>query len=359
MDHGVLVLDIIGFIVGLLLVEVTLLLGGAPREVPVSRLIGRLLTSTLWLGAFLILVTPVQVLTSALTYSHTTALTLAIGAVVLVVSVVLFWFFADGYRSIADREGRSQRLSLLLAWVVWGFLATTVLVRIGTFDANVGLFLGAFMLLGVLVAITSRLRLPSLRTILRVPAVAVGVSLLLGFAVAFVSHTATLNIELGSGQQPTLATVGSGSPGVLTATSLREGLLTSGLGQTDKVLRLNFRGFLRVTKPNFHQLVTLTIHGRFGGSRTQSLLFRARGVPQPGGSLNLVSSRLTLVFHSPPLKTTGSANTVLADAAFGTLKLHHREYTYLLSYEPTGLYLVSGSITLWPRSPQIGHAALE
>ncbi|MEX6430894.1 MAG: hypothetical protein ACYCWN_12715 [Ferrimicrobium sp.] len=359
MDYRTIQLDAIGYVIGLLLLEVVLLVDSVRREEPIRQLFVRVLTVVLWLGAFLLLATPTLQLTASLVSVRSTAWAFAIGSAVLVLLLVVARFLADTYQTASSTEHFKHRIVLLASWIVWGFLAAMMLSRLYPFHPRVTLGLSALAAFGIITTIVSRAQLPEVPNLLRIPLITIALLLAFDLGVALIGHVATLRIELGPNQKPSLATATNGSPGILNIQNLRDGVLTSGLGQSDQVLQLNFHGFIRVTKPNFQQLVTLAIHGKFGDSRTQSLLFRARGVPQPGGSLAIVSSLLKLTSASPQIKTTGRAKAVLADAIFGTLYLHHQNYAFLLTYEPTGLYIVSGSITLWPQSPQLGRAALE
>jgi hypothetical protein len=278
---------------------------------------------------------------------------------VLATVLTILRFTASEHRTSANPKHRGRLALYVLGWLTWGIVSITTLTAVYNFNPAIALATGSLASFGVILFLTNHISLPKTMSVLRASLAALSLFLILDFGVAFLSHPTTLQVDLGPTQQPVLAAASSGAPGTLNINALREGLLTSGLGQSDRVLHLDFHGFIRVTKPNFHQVVTLIIHGRFGSSRTQYLLFRARGVPQPGGSLTVISSQLTLHSDSPHLTTKGHASAVLADAVFGTLLLHRHAYTYLLTYEPTGLFLISGTISLWPRSPTVGHAALE
>nr|WP_276975032.1 hypothetical protein [Ferrimicrobium acidiphilum] len=356
MDQGTFRLDIIGFVIGLVLIESVLVAGSSPNDPFKGRLRAFMVSAMLWLGSFLLLLTPIQILTNPIQHFGTTIWILLVGSALLVCMAVTLRFSLG---LLHDHMHGPYTTLLLASWIIWGFIDVVLAARIYPFVSVVALVVGALMTFGLLFAIVDRIGTIKSRVFLRASITVVAASLIVGLVAAFIGHSNTLQIDLGPNQQPTLATASSGAPGILKIRNLKEGLLTSGLGLSDKVLRLNFHGFLRVSKPNFHQLVTLTIHGRFGASRAQQLLFRARGVPQPGGSLAVVASKLTLHSQTPAVNAQGHADAVLADAIFGTLQLHHHTYTYLLTYEPTGLYILTGTIDLWPQSAAIGHAALE
>ncbi|WP_298211254.1 hypothetical protein [Ferrimicrobium sp.] len=359
MDYGKVHLDIIGFVVGILLTELALVLYAVSHATLPSRVTSSLQAIGLWIGSFLLMLVPLQLLLNPSLHSHA-KLWWFFGGAACLTSLSAVQMFVVGDPPLVPRtQTRLSQLILLSTWVTWGVLATALLAGIYRYLPVLSMVIAAIVVLGVVLAVVSYVRDLDHRLLMRLPVGLTIFLLLVGLGAAFVDHSSTLQLELGANQRPILATVTQGSPGVLNIQHLNAGLLTSGLGQSDRVLQLDFHGYLRVTKPNFHQLVTLTIHGRFGDSKTQSLLFRARGVPQPGGALDVVSSSLTLRSRSPRLTARGRANAVLSDAVFGTLQLHHRHYTYLLTYEPTGLYVLTGSISFWPQSPGLGHAALE
>jgi hypothetical protein len=355
-DYGTIRLDIIGLVIGLVLTEFVLVAVSSPNNPFQSRLTGLLVSATLWLGSFLLLLTPIKILTNPIQHFGTTTWILLVGSALLVCATVTLRFSLG---MLHDQKHSLYTTLLLASWSIWGFINVVLAVRIYPFVPVAALGVEAIMTFGLLATIISHFETVKTIILIRASITIVAASFIIGLVSAFVAHTTTLQIDLGSNQQPTLATASSGAPGTLKIRNLKGGLLTSSLGLSDGVLRLNFHGFLRVSKPDFRQLVTFTIHGRFGDSRTQQLLFRARGVPQPGGSLAVVASELTLHSQTPVVNARGHADAVLADAIFGTLQLHHRTYTYLLTYEPTGLYILTGTIDLWPQSPTQGHSVLE
>lgn len=356
MEYGTVRLDIVGFVIGLVLIEFVLVTESSPNDRPITRPTAFLVSATHWLGSFLLLLVPIQLLTNPIQHYRTTLWILLIASVLLVLATATLRFWL---RVVPGRIHHLDAVLLATSWIVWGFMDVVLMARLYAFLSLPAFGIGAVMGFGIIVVIVRHLETAKPTVFVRASIAIVGVSLTVALASAFAAHSSTLQIDLGSNQQPTLATASSGPPGILAIRNLREGLLTSGLGLSDRVIQLNFHGFLRVSKPNFYQIVTLTIHGRFGNGHTQQLLFRARGVPQPGGSLAIVDSQLFLHSQTPPLNARGHAIAVLADAIFGQLQLHHRTYTYLLTYEPTGLYILTGTIDLWPQSPTIGHSVLE
>ncbi len=356
MDYGTIRLDIIGFVIGLVLMESVLVAESLPNNPIKGRLRAFVVSAMLWLSSFLLILAPIQILTNPIQHFGTTIWILLAGSALLVCLTATLRFSLG---MLHDNMPVLYAKLSLASWIIWGFIDVVLAVRIYPYVSLVALGVAALMTFGLLVVIVSHIGIAKPRIVLRASMTVVAASLIIGLVAAFIGHSTTLQIDLGPNQQPTLVTASSGAPGILRIHNLKEGLLTSGLGLSDGVIRLNFHGFLRVSKPNFHQLVTLTIHGRFGTSRAQQLLFRARGVPQPGGSLAVVASKLTLHSQTPAVNAQGHADAVLADAIFGTLQLHHHTYTYLLTYEPTGLYILTGTIDLWPQSATLGHAALE
>ncbi len=352
-------LEIIGFVVGTLLTEFALVLDTIPNGTPPKRVRSLLPVICLWIGSFLLLLAPLLLIINRSLHSQTTIWWLFGAAGLVVALLAVRKFVAEDSPTGPEQLTHRGHIFLASCWTAWGVLASALLAEIYRFLPLISLATATLAILGLILAIVSHVKVPDPKLLLRLPIALVAVLTLVGFGAAFVGHSTTLQIELGVNQQPVLATATQGAPGILDIRGLRAGILTSGLGQSDRVLQLDFHGYLRVSKPNFHQLVTLTIHGRFGDSKTQSLLFRARGVPQPGGSLDVTSSSLILRSHSPHLVAQGHADAVLSDAIFGTLRLHRRYYTYLLTYEPTGLYVLTGTISFWPQSAKLGHAALE
>jgi hypothetical protein len=191
----------------------------------------------------------------------------------------------------------------------------------------------------------------------------------LGYGTLLIALAATVSTMLFSQTQANPVLAVSSSNGVIVALVSRPttkpdldkisgGLTTAGLGRIDSTLQFAISGVIKVSKPNFHQIVSLYVIAHIITSRHATLHLLLEGVPQPDGALSLVHTRLFIASLSPHLFASGYATRFLDNSVVGGIKIHGHPFSYLLSYQPVGFYRLRGTLTLWPKKARLDLKAL-
>lgn len=288
---------------------------------------GQLLVAVAWLASLATLAPPVALLASGRGAPWT--------AVLLGLLLALAFCLAMLLLAHLDR-------ALLPAWLAWATafgLIAAHLADVSPIGAGV---LVAIALLGPASAIAERL--PS-RRVASLALVLTSLALLVAIGSLVASSPTSALVDLANGR-PTLTLITSRDPTTSDFDSITEGIVTTGLGQSDRVVQLSFEGRLTVSKPNAAQVIHLSIQARLGRDPHQLMVVHAEGVPLPSGSLVLRSA--SVVVHAPGLAGSGTASLVLARSIFGLLRTRAHAYSYLLSYVPRGNDEVTGTLDLWP-----------
>ena len=259
--------------------------------------------------------------------------------------------------SAAPGTGRTLAAA---AWILLLYslsLSTLQALQPGTVLIAMGeILLAGFLLIYAAVTLIHPLTHALPPTWLRVAAVAAA---LLGVISPLLNGNVAIAVDEISGQPTGVAAISTSRPPPPRSEIVESGITTTGLGKSDLSLSFSISGLIAASKPNFHQLIRLRIHAQIGDSRQQVLHFEATGVPQPDGSLNLLHSQLSLHAAIPHLAGAGQATHVLADAIFGTIRLHRQKYSFLLSYTPVGLHAIKGTLTLWPSGIAVEPTVLD
>ncbi|WP_308464330.1 hypothetical protein [Ferrimicrobium sp.] len=341
-------------LVGLAAVELLLVIWPSSKSLARSKSYRFAFTGALWLVEFDLLAVP------ALQLQVTSgAQPLAIGFLALSSLLGLLLALAKFAGSAGGSDGRPSPYYWLawLAWLLENVLALRVLGHI--YPALVVTAGTAVESLGLVFVLNRRLDIASRINIWKASGVLISLTIVAALLGLANYRILSSNLDLSHSSRPVITTVGLKAKSEHELNTLSAGLVTTGLGQTDRVIQLDFKGILAVSKPNFFQVVHLTLRGHISNSNSQLVLFRASGVPQPGGSLRERTSRITIRSANPAITAFGKATAILAESAFGQLQLNRHPYSYLLSYEPIGMHLVTGTIDLWPRSPKTGVSSLE
>jgi len=235
------------------------------------------------------------------------------------------------------------RLGLAIAWVSWLGLSALVVLRVGALFPIGATALAAFMLAGPASAIANSL---SARFTRRLATLLAGIGTLVALG-ALLAPRPTSTLVAATGGRSGLAFVTNQEPVGEDVDEISQGVVTIDLAQADRVVQLPFRGHIAVSKPDFLQLVHLSIIAKVADDPRQVLTVHALGVPLPSGALQLRSA--TIVLRASGLVGKGTATVVLARSIFGVLKSKHHVYSYLLSYEPFATNEVTGTLELWQR----------
>lgn len=300
----------------------------ARRRLHVPRRTGRLTLIIAWLVSLACVAPPID--------------TLAEGRVNVITELAAALALALAL-SIALHLMTEARLALATAWASWAGLAVLILLAVGRAVPLAAVGLALVMLAGPAVWLAASFPLVKAS---RLAFLLLAASLLLAIA-SLVTPSPTSVLVAATNGRPALAFVTEPSPAGADLDTVERGVVTVGLDQTDRVVQLPFHGLLAVSKPDFEQLVHLSILAEVAHDPHQLLAVRALGVPLPSGALQLRSATITL--RAPGLVGRGTASVVLARSIFGVLRSRHHVYSYLLSYQPTAGGGVTGTLELWRR----------
>ena len=309
------------------------------------------ISASIWASAVLLVAEPL------LDISQPISISLLLGHTAL--QILLVVVIATLRYQVSAIPGTGRVLAIA-AWLLLLFSYTPLLLAAlqpGTLLLAIGgILLAGFLLVYVAVALVHPLthRIPT--AWLRSGAALV---MLLGVISPFLNSKVEIAVDEIGGQATGVAAISTGRPSTPHYENVESGITTTGFGKSDPSLSFAVSGLITASKPNFHQVITLRIRAQIGHSRQQVLRFEAYGVPQPDGSLALLHSQLSLHAAIPHLVGGGQATHVLADAIFGSLRLHRQSYSFLLSYTPVGLHNIHGTLTLWPSGLAVEPTVLD